>query len=177
MTRPVDPTVDPGRGGGEAAGPGVGPEAFRDALARWASGVTLVAVRDADQVHATTVSAFASVSAEPPLVLVSLGPGAQVLPFLESGSAFAVSVLAEDQRRLAAVFADAFPVGPRPFPAEGPPLVAGALAGLVCRVRDVHEAGDHRLVVALVEEVKLEGAGGARPLLYWGREYRALIDP
>ena len=176
MTRPVDPSIDAGRGGREPRGPGVGPEAFKEALARWASGVTVVAVRDEGRVHATTASAFLSISVEPPHVLVSLGPGAQALPFLEPGAPFGVSVLAEDQRRHATVFADAFPVGASPFPDEGTPLIPGALAGLACRVRDVHAAGDHRLVVGLVEDVVLRTEGEGRPLLYWDRAYRGLEE-
>lgn len=174
MSRPVDPSIDVGRGDDEPPGPGVGREAFVAALARWASGVTVVAVRDADRVYATTATAFASVSLEPPLVLVSLGPGAQVLPFLERGTAFGVSILAGDQRRHAAMFADAFPVGPPAFPDEGPPLLPRALAGLVCRVRDVHPAGDHRLMLALVEGTVLREGGEGQPLLYWERGYRTL---
>lgn len=174
MTRPVDPRIDAGRGDAEPSGPGVDAEAFRGALAMWASGVTVAAVRDAGRVYATTATAFASIALEPPLVLVSLGAGAQVLPFLEPGAAFAVSLLAEDQRRVATVFADSFPVGPSPFPDEGPPLLPGSLAGLACRVRDLHAAGDHRLVVALVEDATVPQGGASGPLLYWNRAYRAL---
>ncbi len=174
MTRPVDPSIDVGRGEDAPRGGGVAPERFREALARWASGVAVVAVRDEERVYATTVTALASVSVEPPLVVTSLGGGAQVLPFLEVGRPFAVSVLAEEQQRLATVFADAFAVGPSPFPADGPPLLPGALVGLTCRVHAVHPSADHRLVVGLVEDVALESAGGGRPLLYWERSYRGL---
>lgn len=174
MSRPVDPSVDPGRREPRPPGSGVDPDTFRAAMARWASGVTVVAVRDAGRVYATTATAFLSLSLEPPQVLVSLGPTAQVLPFLEEGGDFGVSVLAEDQRRLATVFADAFPVGPSPFPDEGPPRLPGALVGLACRVREIHVSGDHRLVVGLVEDAALREGGEGRPLLYWQREYRAL---
>jgi flavin reductase (DIM6/NTAB) family NADH-FMN oxidoreductase RutF len=156
---------------GERPVPGVELDAFRAALARWASGVAVVAVREEGRVLATTVSAFTSASAEPPLVLVALGPGAQVLPFLTEGRRFGVSVLAESQSRLASVFADPFPVGPSPFPAEGDPVIADALVRLGCRVVGAHGAGDHVLIVGLVESAAL--AGGA-PLIRWAREYHRL---
>ncbi|HUH12709.1 MAG TPA: flavin reductase family protein, partial [Longimicrobiales bacterium] len=120
-------------------------DAFRDAFSRWASGVSIVAVRDEERVYATTVSSLASLSAEPPQLVLSLSPGAQVLPFLPEGAAFGVSILAASQRRLATIFADAFPVGPYPFGTGDPPLVAGALATLACRVSALHAAPPARL--------------------------------
>ena len=153
---------------------GVPPRAFRDALALWASGVTVVAVRDDARVYATTATSFAAVSAEPPLVLVSLGPGAQVLPFLDPGRSFVVNILSAGQRRVATVHADPYPVGPSPFPAEGAPRLPGALVALTCTVEQVLPvAGGVRLVLGLVEEVS-PGGEGDRPLLHHGREYRSL---
>ena len=157
----------------ETSTPGISEDAFKDALSRWAATVTIVAVRDGTRVHATTVSSFMPVSADPPLVLISLGAGAQVLPWLDPGAPFAVSLLAEDQRRLASVFADSYPVGPSPFADDGPPLVEGASTGLICTVRTVipTEAGA-RLVLGRVESaVTTTGKG---PLLYYGRGYRGL---
>lgn len=133
-----------------------------------------MAVRDAERVYATTASSFASISVEPPLVLVSLGPTAQVLPFLDEGTAFVVNVLSEDQRRIATVHADAYPVGPSPFPAEGLPLLAGSQASLVCVVvRAIPLEGGVRMVLARVDDVTLGGEGSG-PLLYHQRGYRSL---
>jgi flavin reductase (DIM6/NTAB) family NADH-FMN oxidoreductase RutF len=155
----------------------VDPERFREALARWASTVTVVAVRDADTgaVHATTVSSFAPVAADPPQVLVALGPGAQVLPFVDVGDAIGVSVLAESQSRWATVFADAFPVGSAPWQPDGAPVVPGAAAALACTVRQVHRTdGESRVVICRVEDVTL--GDEERPLLYWRRTYARLED-
>lgn len=168
--RPIEADIRAGRDEDE---PGSArEEAFREALSRWASGVTIVAVRADDRVHATTASSFASVSARPPLVLVALGPGAQVLPYLKEGARFAVSVLADDQRRLASVFADSFPVGPSPFPDEGPPVVADAHATLVCSVHSVLPVESARVVVGLVEEATAAEPGD--PLVHYHRAYREL---
>lgn len=150
------------------------PDAFREAMARWASGVAVVAVRDPDdgRVYGTTASSLSSLSAEPPRVFFSLGPGAQVLPFLPEGARFVVNVLAADQRRLAQVFTDAFPVGPSPFPGEGDPLVEGTHAGLVGEVERVVEVGASRIVVARVLEA-FPGPASS-PLIRHLREYRSL---
>jgi flavin reductase (DIM6/NTAB) family NADH-FMN oxidoreductase RutF len=139
--------------------------------------VTLVAVRDEKQVHATTVTSFFPVSAEPPLVAVSLGPGAQVLPWLDPGTRFAVSMLSADQGALATRYADSFPVGPSPFPTSGEPVAEGAVAALVCEVVDVHPVeGGARLVVARVTSTS--PGTGERPLLRHRRRYATLrSDP
>jgi len=150
---------------------GLGADRFREALSHWASGVTVAAVRDEKRVFATTVTAFLSISVEPPLVLLSLGPSAQILPFLSEGTRFAVSVLADHQGRRASVFADAYPVGDSPFPEYGEPFLADALVHLGCRVERLERAGDHHLVLALVEGTELRGGD---PLIRYRRSYRRL---
>jgi flavin reductase (NADH) len=174
MTRhPIEARADPGRGDDDDARRGVGRDAFREALSHWASTVTVVAARDGDDVHATTVTSFFPVSLDPPLVAVSLGPGAQVLPWLDEGARFVVSFLGESQRVLAARFADSYPVGPSPFPTSDDPVVEGAVGSLVCTVHDVHETeGRARLVIGRVEAVRV-GTGEA-PLIYHRRGYRGL---
>lgn len=169
--RPIQPEIDDGRPG-EAAG--VSAERFRQALARWAATVTLVAARDArDRVHATTVSSFAPLSAEPPLVVVCLGPGAQVLPYAEEGDAVGVSVLPEGASRWATIYADAFAVRAPDWSAGPAPLLPGAVAGLRCTVQAVHPAeGGSRVLVCRVDDIELGDED--RPLLYWERGYRRL---
>lgn len=172
---PIEPRIDAHRSGDQARS-GVDPRDFRDALSHWASTVTIVAVRDGEDVHATTATSFMPVSADPPLVVVALGAGAQVLPWIEVDARFVVSFLAEGQRRVASMLTDSFPVGPSPFPPTGDPVVEGALASLVCSVRDVRPVGGGaRLLTGLVEDVR-QGEG-ARPLLYHRRGYRTLSDP
>lgn len=164
-------------GGGPGSGPaGVGEEgtadALREALAGWPAGVTVVAVRAEGRVHALTVSAFMSVSLSPPTVLVSLGPNASAAPYLDPGTELVISLLAGDQKGIASRFADTFPVGPSPFPPEGLPVVADALASLVCEVEDVLVRGDHTLVFAGVREVR---RGRSAPALVWrNRDYRVV---
>lgn len=156
---------------------GVDARLFKDAMATWASTVTVVAVRGGHdgRIRATTVTSFAPVSAEPPEVVVSLNPSAQVLPFLDVGDAFGISLLARGQRRWARVFADSFPVGPMPWPEEGVPVLPEALAALTCSVRAVHATeGRSRLIVARVEDLVTHP--DAEPLLYWKRAYHGVAD-
>jgi flavin reductase (NADH) len=144
-------------------------DAMRDAFSRWPSGVSIVAVREGGRIHALTVSAFIPVSVEPPLVLVSLGGNASVLPYLDPGTPFGISILSATQKGLASRFADVLPVGPDPFDPGDPPLVRDAVAALGCVVEEVRPAGDHHLVTGRVEEVR--PGGDAPALVYYRREY------
>ncbi|HEX6133421.1 MAG TPA: flavin reductase family protein [Longimicrobiales bacterium] len=146
-------------------------ERFRDALAGWASGVTVIAYRTDERVVATTVSAFTSLSAAPPLVLIALGPNATVRPFLQAGRRFTVNILAAEQHRLATIYADPFPVGPDPFPPSGEPVIAGALASLQCTVERVEEGGDHAVVIAAVDSAAWRDGA---PLIRYRRKYHTL---
>jgi flavin reductase (DIM6/NTAB) family NADH-FMN oxidoreductase RutF len=143
---------------------------FREVLSHWAATVGVIAVRDPDddRIYGTTITSFTPVHANPPLVLVSLGAGAQVLPFLAEGRRYVINLLAEDQSRIASVYADSFPVGPSPFPESGPPVIDGALAALHCRVNTlVAVEGGNRLVLGWVEQADL--APERRPLLWHRR--------
>ncbi len=152
---------------------GVAEDRFRDAMSRLATGVALVAARRGDSVHGLTVNAVSSVSLDPPLVLVCLDRnGNSHDPIIASG-AFAVSVLASDQRELAHRFAhgthrERFAGIDFRDGASGSPVLADALAWLDCAIRAVHPAGDHSIVVG---EVRGCGAGEGEPLVFFRSGY------
>jgi flavin reductase (DIM6/NTAB) family NADH-FMN oxidoreductase RutF len=151
-----------------------GQDALREVLSRWASSTTIVAVRDGARVHALTVTAFMPLSVDPPLVAVGLGANAAALPYLRPGSEFAVSLLSADQRGLASRYADVFPVGPDPFPGDGPPVVRASLAWVRCQVEDIRETGDHHLVTGRVTDAGIGDDGAA--LVYFRRDYPRVPD-
>ncbi|MGH7475609.1 MAG: flavin reductase family protein [Longimicrobiales bacterium] len=146
---------------------------LRDALARWASGVTIVAAREsAGRVAATTVTAFCPVSLEPPLVLVCLHSDAVVTPAVLHSGRFTVSILGQSRRRLASAFADRFGTAPAAFTATPDPFVDDALAALICAVEQTHPGGDHHIVVGRVEQVRPGRLSD--PLIRYRRDYRVL---
>lgn len=149
-------------------------EDLREALSYWATGVTILAVREepTGTVHALTVSGFLPVSLEPPLVLVSLGGNASALPYLDVGSRFAVSLLGPDQQALASRYADTYPVGPSPFAGAGPPVVRDSVAALICEVDEMLEKGDHTLVIGRVVDAASTDAESA--LAYFRRQYHTI---
>jgi flavin reductase (DIM6/NTAB) family NADH-FMN oxidoreductase RutF len=150
-------------------------ETFRSLLGRFASGVTVVTLRDAEgRDHGLTVTAFASLSLEPPLVLVCIDRAASIHDAFTRASTFAVNILAADQEPLARRFAAAAPadrfegVG---FArgATGAPLLDDALAHLECRVTQRVDGGDHSIFLG-----EIEAGASARhglPLLYYRGGY------
>ena len=154
-------------------------DAFREALRGWASGVTVVTSRVGDRVHGMTVSAFSSVSADPPLVLVCANRTSVTHEIIEQGGVFAVNILAEHQRDVSSLFASAEHEDSRlervPWTegAMGTPLIDEALATLECTVMKAHREGSHTIYVGQVEAVRTTGA---TPLLYYSGAYRSLRD-
>lgn len=148
---------------------------FRHALGRFPSGVTVVTVRGDDgRDYGMTVSAFASVSLDPPLVLVCIGDDATIAGAVAAAGQFAVSVLAEDQEAVAQRFADSdadrFAGTGVARGVTGIALLTGAIAHLECAIVARHRGGDHTIVVG--EVLAATAVDDGRPLVYQRGEYR-----
>lgn len=154
-------------------------DAFRDALRLFPAGVTLVTIRSGATVHGLTVSAFVSVSPEPPLVAVMIDHVHRAHQLLATpGATFAVNVLGADQAALSDRFAwgpddQRFGAGRWSRAATGAPVLDDALAWLDCRVHSRHAAGSHELYIGEVLASAVPRADGT-PLVYWNRAYRRL---
>jgi flavin reductase (DIM6/NTAB) family NADH-FMN oxidoreductase RutF len=152
--------------------------AFRRTLGMFATGVTVLTIRVADQVHGMTANAFMSVSLQPPLVLISIDRRARMGALLHQGTRFGVSVLEARQTGLSDRFAGRVADDPPEATFEvvhETPLVEGALAHLVARVVRSYWGGDHSLFLGQVEFARY---GEGRPLLFHGGRYERLVsDP
>ena len=155
----------------------VEPEAYREALSKFASGVTVVTVTFDDRSHGMTASSFASVSLDPPLVLVCLDKSSRTRSLIVEAGVFAVNVLTSRQEELARSFSQA---GDKPFDQiphrNGPlgaPLLDDAIARIECRLHTMFEAGDHDIVVGAVAACEI---GDGEPLVYYDRGYRSLSE-
>lgn len=158
------------------------PVAFKEALSRFASGVTVVTTRHEGGLHGLTVSAFASVSATPPRVLVSLGNATESRPLIEKSGNFAVHILGRDHVALGLRFAKLLPGVDDPFDGlehraeqTGAPVLHDCLAWLDCRVETVLPVGDHTVFIGAVEALG-HAPGTPEPVLYYQRGWRVL-DP
>jgi flavin reductase ActVB len=151
----------------------VDPDHFRDALGRFASGVTIITTRDAVGAdHGMTVSAFTSLSLDPPLILCCIDRAATIAPHIAAADCIGVSVLAHGQealsRRFALKDADRFEGVPILRAPSGVALVPAALAHLDCRVAARYGAGDHTIVVG---EVMALATFAGEPLVYFRGAY------
>lgn len=158
----------------------VSKDEFRAAMSRFVSGVTVVTALGTDSLPSgITVSAFSSVSLDPPLVLACVDKRASLHDCLTEGKQFAVNILAEDQEHLSRRFASKdqqrFELTGYRSGSGGAPLLEGALAHIQCRVLHAYPGGDHTIIVGEVESVS---AGEDRPLAYYRGDYSQLaIDP
>jgi len=152
------------------------PEDFRSALSQFASGVTVVTTRDAHgKKHGITVSAFCSVSLEPPMVLICIEKSTgSHYAFGESG-AFVVNILASSQSDVSEHFAsrvdEKFGDVEHTLNEDGVPVLTDAIATLRCTLRHSLDGGDHSIFVGLVETVEVKGGS---PLIYFDRGYHEL---
>jgi flavin reductase (DIM6/NTAB) family NADH-FMN oxidoreductase RutF len=149
---------------------------FRSALGNFASGVTVVTTTDAaGKMHGITVSAFCSVSLEPPLVLICIEKTTASHYAFEESEIFVVNILSEAQADVSEQFAAphpdkfdgvAFEIG-----RLGAPVLSHALVNLECRLRHSLNGGDHSIFVGEVDSVRLNDG---QPLLYFRGDYRKL---
>lgn len=149
---------------------------FRHALSRFGSGVTVVTSRDAEERdYGMTVSAFSSLSLDPPLVLVCIDESATWHSVLPDATHFNVHILGAEQeaisRRFASERADRFVDVPHSRNASGLVMLTGVLALLECRITARHRAGDHTIVVGEVERCEVRDG---EPLLYFNGGYAQL---
>jgi flavin reductase (DIM6/NTAB) family NADH-FMN oxidoreductase RutF len=155
------------------------PAGYAEALGAWPGAVTLVTIADGRDDIGTTVSAFSPVSADPPLVLVSLITESYPAEVLGRLPAFAVTLLAAPQRVLAGRFAAAGRPSARVLLANVPHrrgshsgalIPEGGLAALECEVSNRIPAGDHVVLLARVTAVPYVAESGD-PLIRFRGSY------
>ncbi len=150
---------------------------FRQVLGHFATGVTVITVRDPDgRPTGLTASAFTSVSLDPPLILVCVDHKSQSYPALIVSKTFAVNILSLDQEAVSRRFAttkieNKFEGVPFTLSPLGLPLIDSALAQLECATVNIHPEGDHSIFIGRVE--RSQSAAGA-PLVYYRGRYDRL---
>jgi flavin reductase (DIM6/NTAB) family NADH-FMN oxidoreductase RutF len=152
---------------------------FRHVMGRFASGVTVMTTSAAGRMHGMTVSAFASQSLEPLLILVSVERSTVMHQLVMESRAFAVNILDEHGEATARFFADnarlkgpEFKEGAYHLGISGSPILEEATGYLEATVERTLEAGDHTIIVGRVVALKI--VGDAAPLIYYRSGYRSL---
>ncbi len=151
----------------------VSTDAFKSAMRRFATGVCIVTTQADGTVHGFTVNSFASVTAEPPQVLVCVNRTATAHPLISGAGRFCVNILGIEQRTLAERFAGGdkatrfagidYRLGP-----AGSPILPDVLAYFDCTLAEEHSAGTHTIFIGNVIEA---GDRPGAPLGYYDRSY------
>ncbi len=145
------------------------PALFRKAMGGFAAGVTVVTTALDGQLSGTTVSAFSSLSMDPPLVLACLKRESRTLAAVREAGVFCVNILAADQGELAYAFAksgcdDRFALAALEPGATAAPVLAGGVAAVECELHAAHDGGDHEILVGRVVSVRIDET--KPPLVY-----------
>lgn len=151
---------------------------FKEAMSRFPSGVVIATARDEHgRSWGFTASSFASVSLEPPLVLVCLSKTAECHQVFSSVPCFAISVLSAADETAAATFAmrgaDKFAASSFDADEYGSPFLQSAIAMLTCRKFAVYDCGDHSVIVGRVTKVRL--GSDDNPMIYAGRRFGGFL--
>ena len=157
-------------------------EIFKEAMSAFASGVTIVTMKGAvGSYHGLTVSAFTSVSLDPPMVLFCRKKPKDVQEALGVGDIVVINILSQGQEDLAYRFAN-----PKLDPSarysevdfelfEGVPVLLNARAALGTTIRECHEAGDHSIYLCEVHHARV--IPDSSPLVYYNRAFHSLLTP
>jgi flavin reductase (DIM6/NTAB) family NADH-FMN oxidoreductase RutF len=143
-------------------------------MRRFATGVTIVTTALDERIHGFTVNAFASVTAEPPTVLICVNRSATAHPLISASQRFCANILAVEQRDVAERFSGGEPrerfagVDYR-IGTSGSPILAGVLAYFDCVVEEELTSGTHTIFLGHVVET---GERDGAPLGYYDRAYR-----
>lgn len=146
-------------------------EAFKDCMASICAPLSVVTAEFAGRPHGTSVSAFASLSLDPPMVLVSLNNNSELLPVIERSGRFGLNILSSGQADLGMQFGrkgiDRFD-GVSWNTTAGVPRLDEVAAWAACELHKTVDGGDHKIVLGTV--IRAEHAESA-PLLYYKRQF------
>lgn len=145
--------------------------AFRDALGRFGTGVTVITCDTPTGPLGITANSFASLSLDPPLVLWSPAKSSSRYPFFMAANRFAIHVMGADQMAVCNGFArsgDAFTGLDWHRGAGNVPLIDGCLSRFECTKVAEHDGGDHTVVIGRVDQVTSQSGA---PLMFFGGSY------
>jgi flavin reductase (DIM6/NTAB) family NADH-FMN oxidoreductase RutF len=149
----------------------------RQIMGQFATGVTVVTTGGPAGPHGLTANAVASLSLDPPLVLVAVEKRAHSLDYITKNGCFAVNILRLEQEEISRRFATP---GPKDFGdldtitiGTTAPVLRDCLAFVDCRVVEILPGGDHEIFVG---EIVAGEVHGGKPLLYHAGGYQRLAE-
>ncbi|MFQ5993927.1 MAG: flavin reductase family protein [Acidiferrobacterales bacterium] len=159
--------------------PTVDTHAYRQTMGLFATGVTVILAAEGRDIRGMTANGVTSLSLEPTLIIVCPSKKSHMATYLDKGQAFTLNILGEDQEAIANYFAGGVDGEEKPqfdfipWPTAGnTPRLSGCIGALACRVHEIHEGGDHWIVIAEVLDLH-RGPEPPRPLLFFGGGYHS----
>lgn len=152
-------------------------EIFRSVMRRLAGAVTVITAKHGTELYGMTATAFCSVSADPPTILIVVNRSTRTHPHIAATQKFAVNILSVSQRDVAERFSgkltDQFAGVTYVLPADGAPVLVDVTAYLQCEVTQSVEVGTHTVFIARVVDA---GTADIMPLLYHAARYHRLTE-
>jgi len=149
---------------------------LRNCLGRFATGVTVVTCSDAGGGPCgITANSFSSVSLEPPLVLWNIAKVSNSLQAYLDAEFFAINILGAQQQDISSHFARTdhtrFDGIDYVLSPDGAPVLADTLACLHCQTRQIHDCGDHHIIIGEIRRFQINEG---KPLVFYSGDYASL---
>lgn len=152
--------------------PGIDSDSFRRVMRALAGTVTVISTENEGGLYGFTATAVCSICAEPPTLMIAVNRTARTHAHITRKSAFAVNIMAEDQKDVADLFGrkadDVFDSVPHRISENGVPVIREAAATIECRIDQVLDVGTHSLFFGRIERAE---ASGKAPLIYYDGQY------
>jgi len=146
---------------------------FREAMGKFATGITVVTTLNDQEIVGMTVNAFMSISLDPKLIAISIDESATMYNILPQTKQFGVSILRKEQKDLAMIFAKQKEKD-RDIDyiyRHHTPVLKNSLATLSCQVKQQIKAGDHKIFIGEVKDLQIKDG---KPLLYYDSNYQTV---
>ena len=146
---------------------------FRDAMGKFATGITVVTVDYENEIMGMTVNAFMSVSLDPKLIAISIDESASMYDILQETKKFGVSILTKNQKDLSMIFSKQIEEDREInfLQQDDIPVIEDSFVTLSCHVQDMIKAGDHMIFIAEVSEIVINEG---EPLAYAESKYQSI---
>ncbi|HLI45607.1 MAG TPA: flavin reductase family protein [Geobacterales bacterium] len=156
-------------------------EELRKVMRVYPQGVTVVTTKFENSLYGLTVSAFTSISLDPPLIMISISKLSSMHKILSNCESFTINFLAEDQKIVSDIFAGRIKVKDR-FEAvqyfterTGCPIIKGVRAFIECKKTIAYDAGDHSIILG--EVINARKLNDKNPLVYYNQQYTTIVSP
>lgn len=149
---------------------------FRNTVGNFASGVTVITIKDEENFVGLTVNAFSSLSLDPAQILFCIDKGSRSLPAIQRGRPFVVNIMQEAQESVCRGFAkrggDKFEGVDYSITEQGVPVLKDNLASIHCTVHEILEGGDHFIVIGDVNDFSYDET--KKPLVFYRGKFESL---